>query len=93
MLFELKVALRFLREGRGQTVFILMGIAVGVAVQVFLNTLITGLQADLINQTVGSSHIFGFKENQSLIVRRSCSNGRALWRLSANVKTLLRYLH
>lgn len=55
MLFELKVALRFLREGRGQTVFILMGIAVGVAVQVFLNTLITGLQADLINQTVGSS--------------------------------------
>jgi len=59
MLFELKVALRFLKEGRGQTVFILLGIAVGVAVQVFLNTLITGLQEDLVNQTVGnSSHIW-----------------------------------
>ena len=59
MLFELKIALRFLKEGRGQTVFILLGIAVGVAVQVFLNTLITGLQADLVNQTVGNSaHIW-----------------------------------
>lgn len=59
MRFELKVALRFLKEGKGQSAFILMGIAVGVAVMVFLNTLITGLQKDLIDQTVGSSaHIW-----------------------------------
>lgn len=58
MRFELKVALRFLREGRGQTLFILLGIAIGVAVQVFLGTLIGGLQDDLIQATVGrSSHI------------------------------------
>ncbi|MDN5351860.1 MAG: lipoprotein-releasing system permease protein [Clostridiales bacterium] len=55
MNFELKVALRFLKDGRGQTVFILLGIAVGVAVQVFINTLIAGLQIDLVNQTVGKS--------------------------------------
>ena len=55
MNFELKVALRFLKDGRGQTIFILLGIAVGVAVQVFLNTLISGLQVDLVNQTVGKS--------------------------------------
>ena len=53
--FEWKVAFRFLKDGRGQTAFILLGIAVGVAVQVFLGTLISGLQADLINNTVGSS--------------------------------------
>ncbi len=53
--FEWKIAFRFLKDGRGQTAFILLGIAVGVAVQVFLGTLISGLQSDLINNTVGSS--------------------------------------
>lgn len=55
MRFELLVALRFLREGRGQTIFILLGISIGVAVQVFLGTLIAALQEDLINATVGRS--------------------------------------
>ncbi len=65
MRFELKVALRFLTDGKGQTLFILMGIVVGVAVQVFLNTLIGGLQIDLINQTVGSSpHVWIEGQNQ-----------------------------
>lgn len=59
MPFELKVALRFLREGKGQTIFILLGISIGVAVQVFLNTLISGLQVDLVNQTVGgAAHVW-----------------------------------
>lgn len=55
MIFEWKVAIRFLKEGKGQSIFILLGISVGVAVQVFLNTLITGLQEDLVYQTVGTS--------------------------------------
>src|SRR5690606_12295321 len=54
MPFELIVALRYLREGRGQTAFILVGIAVGVGVIVFLSALINGLQASLIEQTLGS---------------------------------------
>jgi len=55
MIFEWKIAFRFLKEGKGQSIFILLGISVGVAVMVFLNTLITGLQVNLIDQTVGSS--------------------------------------
>ncbi len=53
--FEWKVAWRFLISGRGQTMLILLGIIVGVGVQVFLGSLIGGLQANLIEQTVGSS--------------------------------------
>jgi lipoprotein-releasing system permease protein len=54
MPFELIVALRYLREGRGQTGLILTGIAVGVAVIVFLSALIDGLQASLLERTLGS---------------------------------------
>jgi lipoprotein-releasing system permease protein len=52
--FELFVALRYLREGRLQTSLILTGIGVGVGVIVFLSALITGLQASLIEQTLGT---------------------------------------
>ena len=71
MRFELKIALRFLKEGRGQTVFILMGIAIGVAVQVFLGTLIAGLQRDLINTTVGSSPHLVFTGDDRLTLTSS----------------------
>ena len=54
MPFELFVALRFLREGRAQTVLILAGTTVGVAVILFLSALISGLQATLIDQTLSS---------------------------------------
>ncbi len=64
MIFEWKVALRFLKEGKGQTLFILLGISVGVGVMVFLNTLIMGLQVDLINGTIGSSpHVWIIGDN------------------------------
>ncbi len=55
MLFAWKVAWRFLKDGRQQTLFIVSGIAIGVAVQIFLSSLISGLQQDLINQTVGDA--------------------------------------
>src|SRR5512140_1939007 len=54
MPFELFVALRFLREGRAQTVLILAGASVGVAVIVFLSALIDGLQTSLVTKTLGS---------------------------------------
>ncbi len=58
MPFELFVALRFLREGRAQTLLILAGVSLGVAVIVFLSALIGGLQRTLIEQTLGSqAHI------------------------------------
>lgn len=52
------MALRFIGSGRSQTVFIIVGIAIGVAVQIFLGSLITSLQDSLVNETIGnSSHI------------------------------------
>ncbi len=54
MSFSLLVALRFLREGRAQTLLILAGAGVGVAVLIFLSSLIESLQRSLIEQTLGS---------------------------------------
>lgn len=53
--FEISLARRFLEENRGQTLLIVLGIGIGVAVMVFLSALIDGLQADLIQKTVGRS--------------------------------------
>lgn len=50
----LQIALRFLREGGTQSLLILGGAAVGVAVLVFLSALIESLQDSLIEQTLGS---------------------------------------
>ena len=58
MWLEWTIALRFLREGRIQSVLILIGIAVGVAVIVFITALITGLQYNIIDRTLGTqAHI------------------------------------
>ncbi len=54
MRFELFMALRFLREGRAQSLLIFVGVSAGVAVIVFLTALIDGLQVTLIDQTLGS---------------------------------------
>jgi lipoprotein-releasing system permease protein len=57
--YETHIAFRFLLKGRGQTVLLLGGIAIGVAVQFFLSALIGGLQESLIEKTVGSApHIY-----------------------------------
>lgn len=54
MWIEWTIATRFLREGKAQSTLILVGIAVGVAVIVFLTALITGLQGNIINRTLGT---------------------------------------
>lgn len=51
--FEINLARRFLEENKLQTALIILGIGIGVAVMVFLTALIDGLQADLIDKTVG----------------------------------------
>ncbi len=70
MKFELKLALRFLKAGKGQTLFIMLGIAIGVAVQIFLGTLITGLQEDLVNATVGKSPHIVLRSESTKITQR-----------------------
>ena len=56
--FERRVALRFLREGRMQTVLIIVGVAAGVAVIAYISALISGLQTNTLNKTLGAqAHI------------------------------------
>jgi lipoprotein-releasing system permease protein len=54
-MLSLKIAARFLKSSPGQSALIIAGIAVGIAVQVFVGSLITSLQADLLDAAVGSS--------------------------------------
>jgi lipoprotein-releasing system permease protein len=54
-MLALSIAARFLRSSPGQTALIIAGIGVGIAVQIFVGSLITSLQADLVDSTVGSS--------------------------------------
>lgn len=70
MRLSLEIALRFLKSGKNQTMLIILGITVGVAVQIFLGALIDGLQIDLINTTIGSSsHITITSENDEKIIK------------------------
>ena len=56
--FERQVAIRFLREGRMQTVLIIAGVAAGVAVVAYISALITGLQSNTLEKTLGAqAHI------------------------------------
>lgn len=52
--FEGRVALRFLREGRMQTLLIIAGVAAGVAVVTYISALIVGLQANTVAKTLGT---------------------------------------
>ncbi len=53
--FEWMAATRFLREGRLQTAFIILGITIGVAVIVFMSALLSGLQVNFLNRVLTSS--------------------------------------
>ncbi len=51
---EWRIALRFLLDSRLQTALIIVGIAVGSAVVVFITALVNGLQDNLIDRTLGT---------------------------------------
>jgi len=52
--FEWIAATRFLREGRTQSLLIIVGVGVGVSVIVFMSALLSGLQANLVKRTLSS---------------------------------------
>lgn len=54
-MFTFKVALRFLTSKKSQTILIILGIAIGISVNMFLGSLLTNLQQSLIDTTVGDS--------------------------------------
>jgi lipoprotein-releasing system permease protein len=49
-----RLAVRFLKAGRGQTILIITGISIAVAAQIFVGLLINSLQLTIINRTIGN---------------------------------------
>lgn len=69
MKLAIQVAWRFLTSAKRQTLLIILGISVGVSVQVFIGSLISGLQDSLVNTTIGSSSQITFiNESDDLYV-------------------------
>lgn len=57
-MLSFKISWRFLVDDKWQSIFIILGIGVGVAAQIFVGLIIDSLQANLIESTVGkSAHI------------------------------------
>jgi lipoprotein-releasing system permease protein len=52
--FEWIAAIRFLLDGRLQSIFIIVGIAIGVGVIVFMSAMLTGLQSNFIKRVLTS---------------------------------------
>jgi len=51
---SLRIAWRFLGSSKVQSTFIVCGIAVGIATQIFVGSIITSLQANTLKSTIGS---------------------------------------
>ncbi|PIY28384.1 MAG: hypothetical protein COZ09_10230, partial [Comamonadaceae bacterium CG_4_10_14_3_um_filter_60_42] len=66
--FEWLVALRFLREGRMQTLLIIVGVAAGVAVVAYISALITGLQASTLAKTLGAQGHITIRTPQDVVL-------------------------
>ncbi len=55
MFTSIRIAWRFLRDSKVQTFIIILGIAIGVSVQMFIGLLSRGLEGTLLNKVIGSS--------------------------------------
>jgi lipoprotein-releasing system permease protein len=65
--FEWQLATRLLKEGKIQSLLIASGIALGVAVIVFITALVTGLQKTIIERTLGTqAHIVVTEPDKTL---------------------------
>jgi len=85
--FEINLARRFLEENKLQTALIILGIGIGVAVMVFLTALIDGLQADLIDKTVGKQpHIVVSATQPALQEAVRTWEGRRLLTVDTTIK-------
>lgn len=72
MRLAFRIAWRFLFSNKGQTFLIALGIAVGIAVQIFIGSLINGLQASLVDTTIGkSSHITYLAKEKNTAIKNA----------------------
>ncbi len=77
--FERRVATRFLREGRMQTLLIIVGVAAGVAVVAYISALITGLQKNTLDKTLGAqAHVTLAERDDAVAPARAAAAGTTL---------------
>jgi lipoprotein-releasing system permease protein len=50
-----RIAVRFLKSGKTQTILIIAGMAIAISIQIFVGLLINSLQKSLVDRTIGSS--------------------------------------
>lgn len=71
MKLAFRIALRFLTSSKGQTLLIALGIAIGISVQIFIGSLIEGLQISLLDTTIGkASHVTVVAEEKNAPVEQ-----------------------
>jgi lipoprotein-releasing system permease protein len=75
MWIEWTIALKFLRQGLAQTLLILIGIGVGVAVIVFIVTLVSGLQENIVERTLGTQAHVRVEPSDELNQRPAVARG------------------
>jgi lipoprotein-releasing system permease protein len=77
--FERRVATRFLREGRMQTLLIIVGVAAGVAVVAYISALVTGLQKNTLEKTLGAqAHVTLTERDDAVTPARTAASGETL---------------
>lgn len=65
MFTSIKIAFRFLTKGKLQSFMIILGIAIGVSVQIFIGLLSKGLEGNLLDKVVGNSTNIGIYSKDS----------------------------
>ena len=69
-MLSLKIAVRFLKYGKTQTILIVLGISIAVSIQIFVGLLIGSLQKSLVDATVGNSpHITILSDTEVTSIR------------------------
>ncbi len=69
-MLSLKIAFRFLKYGKTQTILIVLGISIAISIQIFVGLLIGSLQKSLVDATVGNSpHITILSDTEVTSIR------------------------
>lgn len=76
--FEWSVALRFLREGRMQSLLIVAGVAAGVAVITYIAALIQGLQSNTVDKTLGTQAHISLRAPDDVVTPITLAAGTAV---------------
>lgn len=68
-MLSISIALRFLRSNKLQTILIIVGLGVGIAVQIFVGSLLQNLQAGFLEEFTGdSSHVTVIPADDNLTI-------------------------